>query len=92
MHSTKVMLIVKKILDFGCGNGCFVEEMRMRNLSTYGCDITPKNRGELFLIRQGLNSDESSKYIRYHEDLEQIPFENSFLILFFLIKFLNIFY
>lgn len=68
----------KRILDFGCGNGRFVEEMRMRNLNAYGCDITPKIRGELFLVRQGLNSKESSKYIRYYQDSEQIPFENSF--------------
>lgn len=68
----------KNILDFGCGNGRFVEEMRERKLNAYGCDIVPKNRGELFLIRQGLDCGESSQYIRYYYDSDKIPFEDNF--------------
>ncbi|WP_455941072.1 class I SAM-dependent methyltransferase [Helicobacter pullorum] len=73
----------KNILDFGCGNGRFVEEMRERNLNAYGCDIVPKIRGKLFLVRQGLEHNKNSQYIRYYYDLEKIPFEDDFFAFIF---------
>ncbi|MDD6055315.1 MAG: class I SAM-dependent methyltransferase [Helicobacteraceae bacterium] len=63
-----------KILDFGCGNGRFTDELRRLGFLAYGCDIAPKSRSKLFLERQGVS--EKEQYIRYYRNGEQIPFEN----------------
>jgi len=64
-----------KILDFGCGNGIFVEAMRDKGLNAYGCDIAPEFRGDLFLERQGVDGNMGE--IFYYRLGEKLPFEDA---------------
>lgn len=56
-----------KILDFGCGNGQRVNELRKKNCQAWGCDF-----------EHGKHTDRNNQYIRYIKlDPYTLPFDNS---------------
>jgi 2-polyprenyl-3-methyl-5-hydroxy-6-metoxy-1,4-benzoquinol methylase len=64
-----------RVLDVGCANGAFVDELLAAGVDAYGCDPDPVG-GERERVRRGTLVDEAGRYdaITYHDVLEHLVY------------------